>query len=126
MTSAESAWPVRRRLVVGVTTPTMAGGGHLLVGPRELICELGPLNRRLSGFVRVTHTGHQVHVFRARLVPFWFNVSVAVDDGRIAVRASKSAFELGSLVGVLRAAGFEVVVHRTWFDRGQSLGVPRG
>jgi hypothetical protein len=53
--------------------------------------------------VRVTHAGHQVHVFRARLVPFWLNVAVAVDDGRIAVRASKSAFELGSLVGVLRS-----------------------
>ena len=97
-----------------------------MVGPGELICELGPLNRTLSGFVQVAHAGQQVHVFRARAVPFWFNVAVVVDDGRVAVRASKSAFELGSLVGVLRAAGFDVVVHTTWLDRGQSLGVPRG
>lgn len=115
-----------RRLTVGVTAPGISGGGHLLVATGQLICELGPVSRRVSGIDRVAHAGRQVHIFKARLVPFWFNVSAVIDDGHVAVLAAKSAFELRGLVAAVRRAGYEVTVHKTWFDLGQSLGAPRG
>jgi hypothetical protein len=59
-----------------------------------------------------------VKVFRAKLIPPWFNVTVVIDDGKVSVLASKSAFELSALVATLRHAGFQVAVHKTWRDRG--------
>lgn len=114
-----------RWLAVGVRTHNVAGGGHLEIAPGHLACVLGPLARRVAGFERVVHAGLQVHVFRARLVPFWFNVTCVVDDGHKAVLASKTALSLNKLVMLLRLAGFQPTVHRTWFHRGQSLNAPR-
>ena len=114
-----------RRLVAGVRTTRVSGGGHLIIGGGYLACELGPVTRRFAGFSHVVHAGTTVHVFRARLIPFWFNVSCVVDDGHRAVVASKSAFELGRLVRALRRAGFETTVHRTWADAGRSVHAPR-
>ena len=119
-----AAWP--NRLTVGVRAPGISGGGHLLVAPGQLICELGPVSRRVSGIDRVAHAGRHVHIFRARLVPFWFNVAAVIDDGHVAVLASKSAFGFRGLVAAARRAGYEVTVHKTWLDRGQSLGAPHG
>jgi hypothetical protein len=116
-------WPIR--LTVGVTAAGTSGGGHLDVAPGVLVCELGPMARRFAGIDRVVHGSNSVHVFRARIVPFWFNVACVVDDGRSAVLASKSAFELNALVKTLRNAGFDVEVHKTWTDLGRSLGAPR-
>lgn len=113
------------RLNVGVAAPGISGGGHLDVARGALICELGPMARRFAGIDRVVHGSNSVHVFRARLVPFWFNVACVVDDGSSAVLASKSALELNALVRTLRNAGFDVEVHKTWTDRGRSLGAPR-
>ena len=50
----------------------VAGGGRLTVSPGQLVCEAGPLTRRLSGIERIRHKGAEVHVYRALLVPFWF------------------------------------------------------
>lgn len=118
--------PIRReRLTVGVRASGISGGGHLEVAPGHLVCELGPIARKFAGVDRVVHASTSVHVFRARLVPCWFNVACVVDDGHLAVIASKSAFELPSLVRSLRSAEFDVTVHKTWTDRGRSLGAPR-
>lgn len=107
-----------RTFTVGVTAPGVSGGGHLHVVPNSLVCELGPIAKRVSGIASVTHAGSVVHIYRARLIPFWFNVAAIIDDGSVAVGASTWAFGLNSFVKALNAAGFTVEVHRTWFFRG--------
>lgn len=107
-----------RRIAVGVTAPGISGGGHLYIARGRLVCELGPATRRIAGIASVEHRGDTVHVYRARLVPFWFNVGVRIDDGSVAVRASMWAFGLRSLITTLTEAGFTVEYHRTWVYRG--------
>jgi hypothetical protein len=63
------------------------------------------------------HKGN-VHVYRARLIPFWFNVTVVITDGQYAIGAAVSAFQLKYLVKRWTKAGFEVRLHRSWFFTG--------
>ena len=81
----------------------ISGGGHLYIGLNVLVCELGPTAKRVSGIESVHHKGGHVQIYKARLVPFWFNVSVLIDDGRNAVGASMWSFGLHSLVNALTA-----------------------
>lgn len=107
-----------RSFAVGVTTTGISGGGHLRVAPNVLICELGPAARKISGIVSVRQTDNHVHIYKARLIPFWFNVSVLITDGHTKVGASMWSIGLRTLTRVLKDAGFVVELHRTWFYRG--------
>jgi hypothetical protein len=107
-----------RTFSVGITAPNVSGGGQLHVAKGTLICQLGGFTKRLAGVERVRHNSNTVDVFRARLIPFWFNVSTLISDGKTVVRASLWSFGFRSLVDTLGAAGFSVQVHRTWFFRG--------
>jgi hypothetical protein len=111
------AVPVRDDFTVGVTTARATAGGHLHIAPNVLTCELGPVARRISGFTEVAHSGSGVTVYRARLVPPWFNVSVLVGDNHRRIRASLPLLHFRRLVSSLEAAGFVVEVKRTWLDR---------
>jgi hypothetical protein len=62
--------------------------------------------------------GSVVEVYKARLIPFWFNVAAVINDGQTVLGASMWSFGLKTLVKSLAAAGFEVNLHRTWFFRG--------
>jgi hypothetical protein len=74
--------------------------------------------RRISGIERVRHKDNYVHVYKARLIPFWFNVSALITDGHTKVGASMWSFGLRTLVRALKDAGFGVELHKTWFFRG--------
>jgi hypothetical protein len=113
--------PVGRSFSVGVAAPGMRGGGRLYIAPQVLICTLGPVLRKITGIENVRHRGNHVDVYRAKLVPFWFNVSVPIDDGRTRVGASTWSFGLRSLTRSLKGAGFDVDLHKTWTFRGLSL-----
>jgi hypothetical protein len=110
--------PVRDDFTVGVKTDRVSAGGHLYVAPNVLRCMLGPVARRTSDFTEVAHSGFRVTVYRARLVPPWFNIAVLVDDGTRRIRASLPLLHFGRLVSSLEAAGFDVDVKSTWLDRG--------
>jgi hypothetical protein len=107
-----------RSFAVGVTTTGISGGGHLRVAPNVLVCELGPAVRKISGVVSVRHKDNCVHIYKARLIPFWFNASVLITDGQTKVGASMWSFGLRTLTRVLKEADFDVVLHRTWVFRG--------
>lgn len=108
-----------KRFAVGVAAPGgIRGGGHLTISSNLLECDLGGISKRMSGIASVRHQGTQVRVYKARLVPFWCNVSAIVDDGQTAVIASMWSFGLRRLVKALLSAGFEVEVCKTWTFRG--------
>jgi hypothetical protein len=117
---------------VGVMAPGIGGGGRLWVGPNLLVCVLGPVARRITGITSVQHLGTVVHVYRARLIPFWFNVTARIDDGSSYVLAGRSWFGLRGLIRALTESGFTVELHRTWFFQGLSFsesigrGAPAG
>jgi len=114
-----AAQPARSRtFTVGVTAPGISGGGHLFISPDALICELGPIARKVAGIERVQHKGKVVHVYRALFVPFWFNIAALIDDGTSKVQASMWWFGLGTLIGALNAAGYSVELHKTRVFRG--------
>jgi hypothetical protein len=107
------------RFAVGVAAPGgIRGGGHLTISPNLLECHLGAVSKRMAGIASVRHRGTHVRVYKARLVPFWCNVSAIVDDGQTAVLASTWSFGLRRLVKALSAAGFQVEVCKTWTFRG--------
>jgi hypothetical protein len=108
-----------RRFSVGVAARGgIRAGGTLIIRAGVLECQLGRAARAVSGVERVQHAGTTVDVYRARLVPFWFNVSVVIDDGETAMLASTSAFGLHALQQALTKAGFQVRTHRAWTYRG--------
>jgi len=66
----------------------------------------------------VTHQGTEVHIYVARLVPPWFNVTVPVQGDAGTLIASMWILGRRNLRRTLQAAGFDVTEHVTWFDRG--------
>ena len=99
--------PDERHFTVGVAARGgVRGGGTLTIRSGRLECQLGRASRSVSGVERIRHEGMTVDVYRARLVPFWFNVSVVIDDGHAAMLASKSAFGLRGLEATLTEARF--------------------
>jgi hypothetical protein len=110
------------RLVVGIAAPGgWRLGGHLAVSHNKLECQLGSVSGRLAHLQVVHHESRVVDVYHARLIPFWFNVSVVIDNGTTRVLASTWSFGLRRLVRVLRSAGFDVTIHQTWKFRGLSM-----
>jgi hypothetical protein len=120
--SAEATSPPRRFSVGVSARGGVNAGGHLSVGPGDLMCEFGPVAGRVSGLESVRHRGAVVHIYKARLIPPWFNVGVVVDDGESVCLASTWLFVLKPLTKALTGAGFRVVLHRTWTYRGLHLG----
>jgi hypothetical protein len=86
------------------------------------VCELGPTARRVSHVSSVRHASSSVDVYRARLIPFWFNVCALISDGTVTVGASMWSFGFNRLVAALSDAGFRVELHRTWVHRGLGFG----
>lgn len=111
------SWPVIFR--VGLTTPGLwRGSGQLAIAPGSLVCSPGRLTAGVSAAQPVTHEGTRVDVYVARLVPPWFNVTVPIrGEGRMLV-ASMWILGRRKLRRAIEEAGFEVVDHVTWIDRG--------
>jgi len=108
-----------RTFTVGVRTTVVAGGGKLEIAPGRLICRLGPVNAKLSGFSAVEQfSGAPISIYVAWLIPFWFNVSFAIQDREKRIWLCVWIFGLGHLRRTLEAAGFQVEVKRTLIDRG--------
>jgi hypothetical protein len=83
-----------------------------------LVCELDRFTGRISGFVAVQHKGSIVDVYRARAIPFWFNVGARIDDGKRAVQICTWSLGRRRLIRTLTEAGFTVHLYRTWLFRG--------
>jgi len=105
--------------VVGVSTRTYHGGGHLHVEQGQLVCRVGPLGRRVVGLAEIRHAGRDVQVYSARLIPPWFSVAALIHDGTRTVRASVPRPRRRRLVSALTEAGFAVGLESTWFSRGK-------
>jgi hypothetical protein len=110
--------PVRRFIVGVAARGGIRAGGHLAISPGAVVCELGRVGRRVAEVNSVRHRGDLVHIYKARLVPPWCNVSAVIDDGENALLVSMWSLGLKALTEALTAAGFRVEVHRTWFFRG--------
>lgn len=112
-----SCWPVT--FEVGLTTPGLwRGGGRLLIAPGSLVCIPGHVTAGLSKAQPGTYRGKQVHLYTARLVPPWFNVTLPVRADTGTLVASMWILGRRRLRQTLREAGFDVVEHVTWTDRG--------
>ena len=115
------AWPAT--FGVGVTTPGLwRGGGELTIAPGSLVCTPGRLTAGASAAQPVRHEGTRADVFVARLVPPWFNVTVPVRGEAGTLVASMWILGRRKLRQTLQEAGFEVVEHVTWTDRGFRWG----
>lgn len=108
-----------RTFRVGISSPGVSGGGDLYIAPGILICYLSPLTRRIAGIDTVQHHGAVVDVYYSRLMPFWFDTTTRLDDGRTPIGATTWSFARRQLIRTLTAAGFTVHLHRTWFSRGE-------
>ena len=77
---------------------------------------------RSSSAQPAKHEGTRVDVYVARLVPLWFNVTVPIRGDGGTLVASMWILGRRKLRQALQAAGFEVVDHVTWTDRGFRWG----
>jgi hypothetical protein len=110
-------WPVT--FTVGVTTQQLwRGGGKLSIAPGWLVCTPGRVTAGVSAAQPVKHNGTRVDVFIARLVPPWFNVSIPVRGDAATLVASMWIIGRRKLRRTLQQAGYDVVEHLTWVDRG--------
>ncbi len=116
-----TSWPTT--FTVGVTTPGLwRGGGQLSIAPGSIVCTPGRLTAGASSAQPVRHDGTQVDVYVARLVPPWFNLTVPIRGDEGTLIASMWILGRRRLRRTLQEAGFEVVDHVTWFDRGFHWG----
>lgn len=108
----QRTWP--RDRIVGFATQDsgvywfLKGSGRLTLYPHVLRCDF---KSGIPDFHSVVHRGSVVHIYHQRLAPIW-NVSVCVDDGDRCIFAI--TWLLKALIGHLKDAGFEPVVHKTW------------
>lgn len=108
-----------RRLVVGITTSNLwRGSGTLYVAPGFLACEPAGLAKKLGEARPVRHEGLVVDLFVARLVPPWFNVTIPIRGVDDVMVASRPLWSRKMLRKLLAEAGFQIVEHVTWTDRG--------
>lgn len=111
------SWPVSFQ--VGVTTQNrFRGGGALLIAPGSLVCASGRITARADEARAVTHQGDRADIYTARLVPPWFSVSIPILGDQDGLVASTWLPARARLRRTLMAAGFEVVDHVTWTNRG--------
>jgi len=112
-----SSWPIDCQ--VGIVTPGLLRGvGRLSVAPGTIVCTPGTMTQGLGSAHPVRHEGNRVDVYVARLVPPWFNVSVPIHGKGATLIASMWLLGRWKLRRALEAAGFDVVEHVTWTDRG--------
>ena len=112
-----TSWPVTFRVGV-IAQDRFRGGGTLLIGPRRIVCAPGRITARAGEVVAVTHHGDRADVYTARLVSPWFSVSIPILGDQDRLVASIWLPARARLRRALMAAGFEVVDHITWTDRG--------
>jgi hypothetical protein len=108
---------VAERFRVGAEVNGVHGGGTLWVSPGLIVLETDRPTRLLSRVSRVAHTDSDVVLVTARLVPPWFNVSVALHDGSLSVRVVTWMLGRARLRDALRRNGFDVREAATLFSR---------
>jgi hypothetical protein len=94
------------------------GRGNLEIASGSLVCRLNRVMSSLTGISLIEQRDSPVSITVARLIPFWFNVSVVMEDRQNRIRLFLWIFGLRALHETLEAAGFEVKIRRTWFSRG--------
>jgi hypothetical protein len=87
------------------------------VTPGALVVRPGGVTRELSGVREIVQTDRNVTVVTTRLVPPWFNISLAVSDGTTSAQVSTWIGARASLRAALNGAGFDVRETATWFSR---------
>jgi len=105
------------RFRVGAEINGLRGGGVLWVCPGLIVFEPDALMRRLSRVSSVVHRNPDVALVTARLIPPWFNVSVALHDADISVRAVTWLLGRARLRDALLRSGFNVREAATLFSR---------
>lgn len=116
-----SSWPVI--MTVGLTTPNLLRGtGQLTIAPGLLLCTPKPLTGYFGKAHPLRHQGSRTDIYVAKLLPPWFNVTLPIRaDGEMLV-ASTWILGRRTLRKALDEAGFEVVEHKTWLNRGFDWG----
>jgi hypothetical protein len=90
------------------------GDGYLQVTDGQITLTLNPRTSRIAEFSDLTHTKTTVKVYHQRLLPYPLNVSVLVDNTERQVCVTPAPFGRKRLLGRIRAAGFQIELHRTW------------
>jgi hypothetical protein len=67
---------------------------------------------------QVKHNGSRVDVYVARLVPPWFDLAIPIRGDGGTLVATVWLLARRKVRRALREAGFDVVEHITWIDRG--------
>ena len=107
---------------VGLLAPgPRLGGGRLIISPGLLVCRPGRLMTRIRDLDEVSYTGPRVDTYLARLVPPWFDLIIPVRGEGGTLVATVLLFDRRKVRRALREAGFNVVEHATWIDRGFRL-----
>lgn len=102
----------------GATVGAATGGGTLMVGPRSLVLEPGPMTRRHSGIDRLAHDRSAVTVITSRLLPPHMNTRLLIEAGEAVAIAALPGWFRPRLRRALHEAGFEVREQRRWLSMG--------
>ena len=117
MNAHVDSWPATFR--VGLIGPrSWRGGGQLTIAPGSLLCSPGRLMAGVSKAHQVKHEGSRVNVYVARLVPPWFDLIIPIRGEGETLVATVWLLARRKVRRALREAGFDVVEHNTWIDRG--------
>lgn len=118
MRESTTEWPVSVR--VGLIVPKLwRGGGMLSIAPGSISCRPGRFLARASGARDTKRESIQVDVYRAKLWPFDLTIPFLDDEEHVVVLIW--LFSQRKVKRALRSAGFNVVEHVTWTDRGFRL-----
>ena len=103
---------------VGLIGPRWCGGGQLTVAPGSLLCSPGRLTAGVSKAHQTRYEGCRVEVYVARLVPPWFALTIPIRGEEGTLVATVLLPDRRKVMRALREAGFDIVEHITWIDRG--------
>jgi hypothetical protein len=104
---------------VGLIGPRLwRGGGQLTIAPGSLLCSPGRLMAGVSKAHQVRYEGSRVEIYVARLVPPWFDLTIPIRGEGGTLVATIWLLARRKVRQALREAGFDVVEHITWIDRG--------
>jgi hypothetical protein len=90
----------------------------LTIAPGSLLCTPGRLMVGVSKAHQVRYEGSRVEVYVARLVPPWIDLTIPIHGEEGTLIATVWLLARGKVMRALREAGFDVVEHITWIDRG--------
>ena len=107
-----------REFSVGSVVNNVSGPARLRIEPGVLELRAGRIVSRVSKVDVVRHSGHDVFVYRARLLPPWMNFSIVVSDGQRSVLATGPMWNRRKLLGALHSAGFQTIEKITRIERG--------